>query len=84
MIGEVPGLKTIATSLVSGSVNALVTLRIGYVTRLCLLDTGMQMDKSTLRKSAAKEARAAMPSVGKEAAKKMPGAISKFVSSIFN
>ena len=65
------------------SINSLLTLRVGYIARRCLIDDGLAVDKSALRKTASADARKEFPSVIKNAAMQLPGALGKALSFVF-
>jgi len=75
LIGAVPGLVTLAKSATDGSVNALVTLRIGYVARTLLLNAGTPLVRSEVRRAATIDARGELPNVVKNGTAAMPGQV---------
>jgi hypothetical protein len=83
-LGAIPGLSVVTNSFVSGGINALVTLRIGHIAKLCLLEDGFDMENATLKQRANKAARASILPLAKDAAVKMPGAMGKLISAVFN
>lgn len=67
VLGKVPGLRIVTNSITDGCINALVTLRVGFVTRRCLLADGLAQNKSELRKYANEAAIKEIPEITKEA-----------------
>ena len=78
----IPGMGLIVNSWFDGTVNALFTLRIGFVTRRCLLNAGNALTASEIRKVANQEARQELKSVMKESASKLPVAIGQVVEKL--
>lgn len=82
---RIPGV--IAGSVLSGTVNAMLTLRIGYVTRYYLVNgfKGFKEGDSskTVKRSAIKEAILTMPSIIKESASVVGGKTASYLVSIF-
>ena len=76
---DIPFVKPITTSLMSGISNALLTLRVGYVTRNYLFSEG-KLDKNKIRTSSIKESLKTIPGIIKDTLAYFP---SKIVSSIF-
>lgn len=62
-IGELPLLKTIMSSFIQGISNALLTLRIGIVTRKYLFSDAKEITKEEIRRTALLEAAGMLPSV---------------------
>lgn len=78
-LADIPFVKPITTSLMSGISNALLTLRVGYVTRNYLFSEG-KLDKNKIRTSSIKESLKTIPGIIKDTLAYFP---SKIVSSIF-
>lgn len=62
-IGEIPLLKPVMKSVTSATVNALLTLRIGMVTRKYLFRDGNEMTREDIRRSAYKESALLIPQI---------------------
>lgn len=78
-LSEIPLIKPIASSFVNGITNALMTIRIGIVTRKYLYTDG-KLTKSQIRISAIKESIQVLPNVIKEVLAFIPSKISKIFS----
>lgn len=63
MISEIPLLKPIMSSVIQGVSNALLTLRIGIVTRKYLFSDAKEITKEEIRRGALLEAAGMLPSV---------------------
>lgn len=63
MLGEIPLVKPVVSSVVQGMSNALLTLRIGIVTRKYLFSDAKEITKEQIRKNALLEAAKMLPSV---------------------
>lgn len=79
MLGDIPLIKPIAQSLVGGISNALLTLRVGIVTRNYLFSES-KLDKNSIRTASIKESLKIIPSIIKDTLAFFPN---KIVSSIF-
>lgn len=75
-LSEVPIVKPIATSILGGISNALLTLRVGVVTRNYLFSEG-KLNKDEIRVNAIKESLKVIPSVIKEAFAYFPNKLVK-------
>ena len=75
-LADVPLVKPIATSLISGISNALLTLRVGVVTRNYLFTEG-KLNKDEIRTKAIKESLKIIPGVIKDAFSYFPNKIIK-------
>lgn len=62
-IGEIPMLKPVMKSITTATANALLTLRIGMVTRKYLFKDGNEVTKEQIRKSAYKESAMLIPQI---------------------
>jgi hypothetical protein len=71
----IPGSRLIIDSAFDGAINALFTLRVGFVTRQCLLNAGKTFVRSEVRKTANREARLEIKSVVREAVPAVPSAM---------
>lgn len=78
-LAEIPFIKPIASSFVGGISNALLTIRIGLITRRYLFSDG-NLSKSQIRVEAIKESLKMIPTVIKEVMVYFPN---KIASSIF-
>ena len=63
MLGDIPLIKPIMSSLIQGISNALLTLRIGIVTRKYLFSDAKEITKEEIRRGALLEAAGMLPSV---------------------
>ena len=77
-----PVAKVATNSAVDGAVNALFTLRVGFVTRKCLLNAGSSLTRSAIRQAANREARQELMPVVKDALLMMPSAITQVFQRI--
>lgn len=82
-VAAFPGTGLIVNSLFDGTINALFTLRVGFVTRKCLLNAGSSLTRSEIRKVANREARQELMPVVKDASHRLPGAIKSIVEKYF-
>jgi hypothetical protein len=80
-LDAVPGSRLILDSAFDGSFNALVTLRIGFVTQRCLLNAGKPLFRSEVRKAANKEARGEFKNVIPAAVPQVPEALQKILQA---
>lgn len=71
-LDAIPGSRLIIDSAFDGAVNALFTLRVGFVTQKCLLSVGKEFIRSEVRKAANREARLELITVLREAAPAVP------------
>lgn len=76
-IGEIPLLKPIMSSFIQGVSNALLTLRIGIVTRKYLFSDAKEITKAEIRRGALLEAAGMLPSV-------VGSALAMFPKKIYN
>ena len=74
-VAAIPGTGLIVNSLFDGTINALFTLRVGFVTRKCLLNAGSSLTRSEIRKVANREARQELMPVVKDALPMLPNAV---------
>jgi hypothetical protein len=63
VLGEIPLVKPVVSSVVQGMSNALLTLRIGIVTRKYLFSDAKEITKEEIRRNALLEAAKMLPSV---------------------
>jgi len=63
MLGEIPLVKPVVSSVIQGMSNALLTLRIGIVTRKFLFSDAKEITKEEIRRNALLEAAKMLPSV---------------------
>lgn len=80
-IAAIPGTGLIVNSLFAGTINALFTLRVGFVTRKCLLNAGSSLTRSEIRKIANREARQELMPVVKEALPVLPNAVKQIAQN---
>jgi hypothetical protein len=74
-LDAIPGSRLLIDSAFDGAINALFTLRVGFVTRQCLLNAGKTFVRSEVRQAANREARFEMKSVLREAIPAVPAAM---------
>lgn len=77
VIGEIPLVKPLISSSIQGVSNALLTLRIGIVTRKYLFSDAKEITKEEIRRGALLEAAGMLPSV-------LADAVTMFPRKIFN
>jgi hypothetical protein len=77
MLGEIPLVKPVISSLVQGITNALLTLRVGFVTRRYLYDDSGDITKEKIRQGAFVEAIGLLPVVISEVLVQIPGNVLK-------
>ncbi len=82
VVSAIPGSSLIVNLLFDGSINAMFTLRVGFLTRKYLLNAGKEMSKSDVQKNANLEARQELIPVVKESLPALPAAIQKLVQAI--
>ncbi len=71
-IGEIPFIKPLVSSVAQGMSNALLTLRIGIVTRKYLFSDAKEITKEEIRRTALLEAAGMMPAVMADAFMMLP------------
>ena len=79
-IGEIPLIKPLVSSLMQGVTNALMTMRIGCVTRRYLFSDGEVLTKESIRREALKESAKLLPQVITDTLTFFPKKIVKFFS----
>lgn len=79
-IGEIPLIKPLVSSLMQGVTNALMTMRIGCVTRRYLFSDGEVLTKESIRREALKESAKLLPQVIADTLTFFPKKIVKFFS----
>jgi hypothetical protein len=84
MIGEIPFLKPILSSVISGIGNALLTLRIGFVTRKYLFSDAKEMTRDEIRRGALIEAAKNLPLVVGDALAFFPGKVVSLFKKSFD
>lgn len=77
VLGEIPLIKPLMSSVLQGVSNALLTLRIGIVTRKYLFSDAKEITKAEIRRGALLEAAGMLPSV-------VADAVTMFPRKIFN
>lgn len=78
MLGEIPLIKPLISSVIQGVSNALLTLRIGIVTRKYLFSDAKEITKEEIRRGALLEAAGMLPSVIGDAMVMFPKRIFSF------
>ncbi len=73
LLGSIPGARLVASSLVQGLVTALLTLRVGFLTRQYIMTAGKGFIRTEARRSANREALRHLLPVAKDAALLLPG-----------
>jgi membrane protein implicated in regulation of membrane protease activity len=71
--------KPLMNAALDGTINALLTLRVGFVARKCLLNAGSNLTRSEIRKVANREARQELQAVWKDALPVLPSAAKQLV-----
>jgi len=71
-LAAVPGSGLVVNSVFDGTINALFTLRVGFVTRKCLLNAGRVLTRSAIRRVANRDARQELMPVVKEGLSVLP------------
>jgi hypothetical protein len=79
ILGWIPGSQILVSSFLDGTVNALFTLRVGFVAQTCLLNAGKGLARSEVRRSANREARAELGKVLRDGAAELPGGVKGFI-----
>lgn len=77
MLADIPFVRTIINSILQGISNALLTIRIGIVTRRFLFSEYKSLDKSEVRKEAFKESLKMLPTVIKDVIAYFPSRIAR-------
>ncbi len=80
VISEIPLIKPVLSSVMQGITNALMTIRIGCVTRRYLYSDGNVVTKEEIRKAALKEALVILPMVIADTITFFPKKVVKFFS----
>ena len=81
VLGEIPFIKPLLSSVLQGIANALMTIRIGCVCRRYLFSDGSVVTKEDIRKQALKEAVKLLPLVLADTITFFPKKIVKFFTS---
>lgn len=81
VLGEIPLIKPLLSSVLQGIANALLTIRIGCVTRRYLFSDGAVVTKEDIRRQALKEAAKILPLVIADTITFFPKKIIRFFSS---
>lgn len=81
VLGEIPLIKPLLSSVLQGIANALLTIRIGCVTRRYLFSDGAVVTKEDIRRQALKEAAKILPLVVADTITFFPKKIIRFFSS---
>ncbi|MGI6758683.1 MAG: DUF697 domain-containing protein [Bacilli bacterium] len=76
-LSDIPFIKPIASSIMQGISNALLTIRVGIVTRKYLFSDGKEITKQEVRKYALKESLKILPVVIKQSLSVFPDRIKK-------
>lgn len=77
ILSEVPLIKPLASSFINGMSNALLTLRVGVVTRKYLFTDQKEISQSEIRKTAIKESIKMIPGVIKDVLSFLPQKVAK-------
>jgi len=77
ILADVPFVRTLINSVLQGISNALLTIRIGVVTRKYLFSEYKELDKSEVRKDAFKESIKMLPDVIKDVLSYFPNRIAR-------
>lgn len=77
ILADIPFVRTLINSILQGISNALLTIRIGIVTRRYLFSEYKELDKSEVRKEAFKESVKMLPVVIKDVIAYFPSRIAK-------
>lgn len=80
---DIPFLKTISSSILSGIANAMLTCRIGVVTRTYLFNDNKLLTKKEIRRMAYKESIKMMPIIVKDGLTVFPKGVAKVFSYPF-
>jgi len=83
VLNEIPGASLIADSVFDGTINAMFTLRVGYVTQKYLLNAGRNLSKSDIRKSANESAGREIKHVMKESVPFFPAAMGAAIRRLY-
>lgn len=81
VLGEIPLIKPLLSSVLQGIANALLTIRIGCVTRRYLFSDGAVVTKEDIRRQALKEAAKILPLVIADTITFFPKKVIRFFSS---
>ena len=81
VLGEIPLIKPLLSSVLQGIANALLTIRIGCVTRRYLFSDGAVVTKEDIRRQALKEAAKILPLVVADTITFFPKKVIRFFSS---
>jgi len=76
-LSEIPLIKPLASSIIQGISNALLTLRVGAITRKYLFSEYATQTKTEIRRDSIKESMRALPLVLKDALSFLPNKIAK-------
>ncbi|MDD3107156.1 MAG: DUF697 domain-containing protein [Bacilli bacterium] len=76
-LSEIPLIKPLASSIIQGISNALLTIRVGLITRRYLYSEYKAYSKNEIRRDAIKESMKMLPSVLKDALTFLPNQIAK-------
>ncbi len=76
-LSEIPLIKPLASSIIQGISNALLTLRVGAITRKYLFSENAAQSKSEIRRDSIKESMKVLPLVLKDALSFLPNKIAK-------
>jgi hypothetical protein len=78
VLGDIPFVKPVISSVIQGTSNALLTLRIGIVTRKYLFSDAQEITKEQIRRNALLEAAKMLPSVFADSLLSFPKKIAQF------
>lgn len=80
-LSAIPGSGLLINSLLDGAMNAVFTLRVGYLTKTYLLNAGKELNRSDVRKNTNSEARNEFIPVMKESLPILPGTFKQLVKA---
>ncbi len=78
-VTAIPGAALVVSSVLDGTFNSLLTLRVGFITRKYLLNVGADLKRTEIRKAANREARQELKLVIKDAVSVLPAAVKNVV-----
>ena len=82
-LSVIPGTTLIINSTIDGMVNALLTLRVGFVAERCLLTAGRDFDRHEVRRAANRDARKQLRRVVMQAIPLVPSGIAQMAKRLF-
>lgn len=82
-LSVIPGTTLIINSTIDGMVNALLTLRVGFVAERYLLTAGRDFDRHAVRRAANRDARKQLRRVVMQALPLVPSAVAQMAKRLF-